>query len=96
MKPRAEPDQRLRQSFEQRYIGPDQNHFCHCELSLVSGVDANARRRGKKTKQGAHINLNSIDSVRLRRKYARIGVKSSPPKLGTIRRMGASIGSLNK
>jgi hypothetical protein len=42
-----------------------------------------------------HINLNSTDSVMLRRKYARIGVKSSPPKLGTMRRSGARIGSLS-
>src|SRR5450759_4928490 len=43
-----------------------------------------------------HIRLNRAHSMMLISMYARIGVMSSPPKLGTTRRSGASIGSLNR
>ena len=52
-------------------------------------------RRFKRLRR-AHINLNSSDSTMLRRKYARIGVKSIPLKAGMMRRSGASTGSLRR
>src|SRR5450759_614903 len=44
----------------------------------------------------AHIKRNSSDSMTLSSMYARIGVMSSPPRLGTTCRRGASSGSVNR
>src|SRR5450759_1157055 len=43
-----------------------------------------------------HIKRDRNDSMMLISMYARIGVMSSPPRLGTTRRRGASIGSLSR